>query len=88
MIVGDPTFGDDNQSVTRGSKKFMSCNWCPYVSTHSGTFKRHLLTHTGLKPFVCDLCSKSFSRNHTLVAHAKTCRGPKWMTVQVSKPKG
>ncbi|CEI67751.1 unnamed protein product [Fusarium venenatum] len=30
---------------------------------------RHLLRHTGHKPFQCDACSKSFGRHDTLVRH-------------------
>jgi uncharacterized C2H2 Zn-finger protein len=32
---------------------------------------RHLSTHTGLKNFQCDICSKAFTRNRDMVLHKR-----------------
>ena len=32
----------------------------------------HVRTHTGDKPFICNLCKKGFSRSHHLKRHTET----------------
>nr|XP_042899200.1 oocyte zinc finger protein XlCOF15-like [Parasteatoda tepidariorum] len=50
-------------------KQPFACLMCPYVSQYKSTFMRHLLKHTGEKPFVCDVCQKTFSRRDKLTSH-------------------
>ncbi|EYB24232.1 hypothetical protein FG05_10654 [Fusarium graminearum] len=47
----------------------LSCDRCGERFQRREHRDRHLLRHTGHKPFQCDVCSKSFSRQDTLVRH-------------------
>ncbi|KAH6952074.1 hypothetical protein DER45DRAFT_390688 [Fusarium avenaceum] len=47
----------------------LSCDHCGETFQRREHRDRHVLRHTGLKPFQCHVCSKSFSRNDTLVRH-------------------
>lgn len=45
------------------------CPYCPHVSNFSANIKRHILTHTQERPFVCGICKKSFNQKITLKNH-------------------
>ena len=38
----------------------------------SDELARHKRSHSGIKPFICDLCDKRFSRSDHLAKHRKT----------------
>lgn len=40
--------------------------------TRRTDLKKHAYFHTGVKPFKCSICSKTFSRNTNLTKHMKT----------------
>ncbi|KAH7313965.1 hypothetical protein B0I35DRAFT_513526 [Stachybotrys elegans] len=47
----------------------LACEHCGEVFQRREHRDRHLLRHTGVKPFQCPVCSKSFSRSDTLLRH-------------------
>ncbi|EWG55217.1 hypothetical protein FVEG_17474 [Fusarium verticillioides 7600] len=47
----------------------LSCDHCGETFQRREHRDRHVLRHTGLKPFQCNICSKSFSRSDTLARH-------------------
>lgn len=51
------------------TKKKYPCSFCSKVFGWSTDLKRHVLTHTGERPFKCKLCDASFTRNFLLQKH-------------------
>lgn len=47
------------------------CDKCGNSYASAKYLKRHLFTHTGLKPHKCDICDKGFSRLENMRAHKK-----------------
>lgn len=55
--------------LSLASATSLSCSHCGESFQRREHRDRHVLRHTGAKPFVCQICQKSFSRNDTLVRH-------------------
>ncbi|XP_066255473.1 zinc finger protein 557-like [Euwallacea similis] len=51
-------------------KRFL-CVLCPRRFTFNNKLQRHLLTHTGEKPYKCDYCEKKFSDTYYRKNHMK-----------------
>jgi len=49
-----------------------SCDQCGYQTTHVNTMKNHKRTHTGERPYVCHICSKTFTQIAHLNRHIKS----------------
>lgn len=58
-------------------KKF-KCPYCSFSAMHQCILKRHMRSHTGERPYPCEICGKKFTRRehmkrHTLVSAGRVC---------------
>lgn len=61
-------------SVSEDPNVRVSKSTCPYCSSvfwDLSNLRRHIMTHTGERPFKCPLCSHSCNRKGNLMAHIK-----------------
>ncbi|KAL7903949.1 hypothetical protein GGI35DRAFT_464610 [Trichoderma velutinum] len=49
------------------------CSQCTKTYLHAKHLKRHLLRHTGERPYICILCRDTFSRSDILKRHFDKC---------------
>lgn len=42
-----------------------------------GGLKSHMATHSGVKPYVCDMCGSSFTKTYSLAKHKRIHTGEK-----------
>lgn len=45
------------------------CSYCPYSTFVSAHLKRHILTHTGERPFACTVCNYRCNQKENLKKH-------------------
>ncbi|XP_059484767.1 zinc finger and BTB domain-containing protein 49-like [Neocloeon triangulifer] len=57
-----------HEEALQAYKKYV-CTYCNKRFGWSTDLKRHILTHTGERPFQCQLCGATFTRNFLLQKH-------------------
>ncbi|KFM81296.1 Zinc finger and BTB domain-containing protein 46, partial [Stegodyphus mimosarum] len=48
------------------------CPMCSYTAAFYSILKRHILTHTGERPYKCSICHKGFTQKENLKRHMIT----------------
>lgn len=73
----DDEYFEDNEEhpVDMKPKKKHICSYCKKEFAFKSALKKHLATHTGIRPFKCDTCDKSFAQFSQLVRHIKIHSG-------------
>jgi uncharacterized Zn-finger protein len=50
------------------------CDQCPAVFKIIARLRKHMLLHTGLKPFSCHDCGKNFRTKYSMQRHSERCK--------------
>ncbi|XP_057701114.1 zinc finger protein OZF-like isoform X1 [Corythoichthys intestinalis] len=66
----------DGQKMGR-SNQHWKCTQCGNTYRYWSLFKRHMVKHTGEKPFSCSVCGRRFSHKANLERHDRTHTGEK-----------
>lgn len=66
----------DNNRISIKSKTYLyvkkhKCPSCNYKAAHLAHLKRHMIIHTGERPFPCKICQKKLTTKHNLQSHMK-----------------
>ena len=59
-----------NDPIKLGAGQY-GCPFCPKIMKNTQGIKRHIMIHTGEKPFSCQFCQYSSNRNSNLRSHMK-----------------
>lgn len=70
MDVPTDWYGEDSGDVLVVPIKLHRCPFCPYTAKQKGILKRHIRSHTGERPYPCEICGKRFTRQEHLRSHA------------------
>ncbi|XP_014810330.1 PREDICTED: zinc finger and BTB domain-containing protein 46-like [Calidris pugnax] len=57
-------------------KKF-KCPYCSFSAMHQCILKRHMRSHTGERPYPCEICGKKFTRREHMKRHTLVREGVK-----------
>jgi uncharacterized Zn-finger protein len=55
----------------------VSCEICSKAFKEKHKLKRHMMVHTGEKPFPCEICGKNFALEYNLKTHIRIHTGEK-----------
>jgi len=64
----------ENEHKALEERRF-TCDICSKAFIDNAALKRHMMIHTGLKPFQCSDCGKQFTMGHKLAEHRRNHTG-------------
>ncbi|KAI4163300.1 MAG: hypothetical protein LQ342_003035 [Letrouitia transgressa] len=70
---GAPGGSKASTTPTKDNDGKFPCEHCAKTYLHAKHLKRHLLRHTGVRPYSCGLCHDTFSRSDILKRHFQKC---------------
>lgn len=72
-VAGRPTPNGKMQIPPKNEEGKFPCPHCTKTYLHAKHLKRHMLRHTGDRPYQCKLCKDTFSRSDILKRHFQKC---------------
>ena len=60
--------------------RLWGCPLCSLTHDHKRNMERHIMTHTGEKPFKCQYCDYSANRKYSLTSHMRYKHADKFGT--------
>ncbi|XP_029315792.1 zinc finger protein 770 [Cottoperca gobio] len=70
----DTTISSSKSNITCKKRKLHTCQICFKSFVFPSKLSRHLVTHSGIMPYKCTLCSKAFTQRGHLKVHEHKCR--------------
>ncbi|CAL9704080.1 unnamed protein product [Knipowitschia caucasica] len=80
---GQETSTSVNTRHRTAQGKVYQCPYCGKVATSAYRLKRHMIVHTGERPFSCSTCGKTFARKYSRDEHATIHTGVKPYTCTI-----
>ncbi|XP_056136401.1 zinc finger protein 721-like [Lampris incognitus] len=77
------TYEEPRSQGTGKPRKIYDCSTCGKVFSHNADLQRHLVIHSGKRPFKCLTCGRGFTQSGNLKTHMKVHRGEMPIVVQV-----
>ncbi|GBM93162.1 hypothetical protein AVEN_258469-1 [Araneus ventricosus] len=62
------------------------CEFCDYCTARIADFKKHVVIHTGQRPYGCEECGKSYNQSSNLSRHIRLCHRYKHLLAMDIKP--
>lgn len=71
-----PDVSDNDNHDPAGSPKCFDCPTCSYKARRKSDFRKHLRTHTAVRPYRCSQCHKSFGDPSARMRHERLHKHP------------